>query len=274
MKGTGVCAAALCAISLSVAAQDVRKSEGSLPIRVPLEFEGRLPTVMATISGKPVSLFVDLGGYKAIALKASSGGSLDLSYGDRIERWRNSDGEVFSSRLFSVSDLKLGSATLNGLDGIELPGDDSRFSQDGYLGYPTLSRFVVVIDYPLGELRLYPQGAKGVVERECGASFPLQVIGGVVRSTVTTNEGPLIFQWDTGSTENVLRPSSLAGPSPTQKSASHPFSKFDVGGHDLGRIRIPLREFVAPDVDGILGTDFFESRVVCLDLQSRTAGIR
>ena len=201
-------------------------------------------------------------------------GDIELNYSDHMERWRNSEGKVFTSRLFSVSSVKTDAADFGSLEGIELPAEDRTFVQDGYLGFPALSRFLVVLDYPNQRVRFYPSGSKEDLKGECGSVFPLQVVAGVVQSTIETDRGPLIFQWDTGSTENVLRPSSLPESSYGKNVTSFPLNKFGVGEHDFGRIRIPLREFVAPNVDGILGTDFFESKVVCLDLQNQLGGIR
>lgn len=259
--------------TLAVAGASPTQGKSEL-IEVPFKLENRLPTVTATIAGKPLSLFVDLGGYRGIALVARKEGDIELNYGDQIEQWRNSEGKVFTSRLFSVSSVKVGPADFGSLEGIELPVEDRTFAQDGFLGFPALSRFLVVLDYPNQRMRFYPSGSKEDLKRECGSVFPLQVVAGVVQSTIETDRGPLIFQWDTGSTENVLRPSSLPESSYGKDVTSFPLTKFVVGGHDFGRIRIPLREFVAPNVDGILGTDFFESKVVCLDLQNQLGGIR
>lgn len=243
-------------------------------MEVPFKLENRLPTIAATIAGKPVSLFVDLGGYKAIALVVRKQDDIELQYSDQIEQWRNSEGKIFTSRLFSVPSVRVGATDFGSLEGVELPAEDRTFSQDGYIGFPALGRFLVVLDYPNHRMRFYPSGSKNDLKRECGSTFPLQIVSGVVQSTVDTDRGPLIFQWDTGSTGNVLRPSSLPENSYGKDVTSLPLTKFAVGGRDFGRIRIPLREFIAPNVDGILGTDFFESKVVCLDLENQLGGIK
>ena len=43
------------------------------------------------------------------------------------------------------------------------------------------------------------------------------------------------------------------------------FARFDVASRPAGPQRLMMREFAAPDVDGVLGTDFFATRVVCFD---------
>jgi hypothetical protein len=137
-----------------------------------------------------------------------------------------------------------------------------------------LRNFALVLDYPHNEHRLYPP-ASSALEKECGPSIPIpiEVVSGVVESKVSTDAGDLVFQWDTGVSENVLRPSAI-NLDPQTLVSSHVFPHFTLGGKDFGRTRIPLREFVAPNVDGVLGTEFFGNKMVCLDLTKKVAAIR
>lgn len=154
-------------VTLAVAGASLSQGKSEL-VEVPFELENRLPTVTATVAGKPVKLFIDLGGYRGIALVARKEGDIELNYSDHMERWRNSEGKVFTSRLFSVSSVKTDAADFGSLEGIELPAEDRTFVQDGYLGFPALSRFLVVLDYPNQRVRFYPSGSKEDLKGECG----------------------------------------------------------------------------------------------------------
>jgi hypothetical protein len=241
-------------------------------VSVPINTQSGLPTLRATVSGKPVTLILDLGGYKGIALTPGALSKLDVTYDPHVETWRNSTGEVFTAKLFSAPEVKLGEQSVGAVDGIEYASTTP--GVDGYVGFAVLRNFTVVLDYPHNEVRLYPQ-VTGALERECGSghAIPIEVVGGVVQSKVTTERGDLVFQWDTGASENVLRPSAI-DLGPDTSIPSHVFKRFELGGRDYGRTRIPLREFVAPNVDGVLGGEFFGSRMVCLDFNKKTAAIR
>jgi hypothetical protein len=58
------------------------------------------------------------------------------------------------------------------------------------------------------------------------------------------------------------------------KLGSFATTRFQIGKRDFGRTRITLKEFVAPNVDGVLGTDFLESKVLCIDPKNHLAAIK
>ena len=237
------------------------------PIRIPFTLENDLPTVSAKIDGVTRKLFIDSGGFAFLTLTKAALKQTTVTFNGHTVRQRDISGREFEIRDFSVKEIQIGEMSALNIDGYEIihstaAGD---FTQDGYLGFGAISRSISVFDYPHSELRLYPPNTPAdELVAECGGNqFELKIDGGVMESIVQTEKGPLLFQWDTGSTQNVLRPSALnlSGNLPT----SQPFSKFVFGYMDEGRIRIPLREFAAPDVDGVLGTPFFRGKVVCFD---------
>jgi len=241
-------------------------------VAVPLNTQSGLPTLQASVSGKPVTLILDLGGYKGIALTTAALAKLNVAYDTRVESWRNSEGKVFTAKLFAAPNVKIGDQSVGSVDGIEY--STTVQGVDGYVGFAVLRNFTLVLDYPHSELRIYPSASTSA-EKECGANNPIsfEVVSGVVQSKVVTDSGDLIFQWDTGASENVLRPSAV-NLNPDTELSSHIFTRFSIGTRDFGRTRIPLREFVAPNVDGVLGTEFFGSKMVCLNFGKKTATIR
>ena len=128
-------------------------------------------------------------------------------------------------------------------------------------------------------MRLYKSGDMRALMAECGEpTFALEVVNGVIQSTISTEYGDLLAEWDTGSTHNVVRPSSL----PTSLTLASkldegpPVRIFDsvrIGGREFGPQEFRIREFGAPDVDAVIGTTFLNSHKVCLDVPARKGSI-
>ncbi len=274
-----------CVESLAIAAlllcAPAWASEKSIagPIRIPLYFESGLPTVHATLSGKPVSLIIDLGGFSPLALNKEKLSVVPVEFSKRLDHWQDANGHVFATRTYLARNLVAGGLMLAGLHGSELTVPLAS-GQDGYLGFGLLSNYLVVFDYPGSELRLYPSGSGTALREECGSDvIPIDIDNGVVESTVETDRGKFVFQLDTGSSQNILRPSALGmapgGMMPDgMQMTSVVFSKYGLGRQDFGRMRFTLREFAAPNVDGVLGTPFFKSRIVCVDIGKHVAAIK
>lgn len=248
------------------------------PIRVPFTLDSNLPVVRATVSGKPVSLILDLGGFSALALTKEALRTAPVKFSGMSQSWRNAMGQVFTTRLFTAPDLDAGELKIGTVNGIELasqPGANG-MKQDGYIGFGLLRHYLAVFDYPDQELRLYTAGSAGAMKSECGDNlFHIDIANGVVQSRIVTDKGQLIYQWDTGSSESMVRPSVLdMTPSSTKPVDSFATFRFLIGSHDFGRTRLTLREFAAPNVDGVLGTDFLESKTLCIDVSKHLAAIK
>ena len=85
-------------------------------------------------------------------------------------------------------------------------------------------------------------------------------------SEVQTGHGAFRVQWDSGSAQDVLRPSAVSGRIKDADLLRRlTFQRFDVAGQPAGPHEFVLRQFAAPDVDAVLGTGFFSTHVVCLD---------
>ena len=243
------------------------------PIDLPLELRSGMPTVTVDIGGKPLRLFVDLGGYSAVGLTSGELRQVHVEYLSESIRSTNAAGEINESRRFAVPDVALGGVSLGELAGSEFifAADAAPPDRNGYIGFALLSRFLLVIDYPSRSLRLFRSGEPGVLLRECGPkTFEVQVVDGVAQSTAKTDYGWRVFSWDTGSTRNVIRPSVVGRADTratmTREITSQRVTSFVLGGHEFGPQQFAVIGYPALGVDGVLGTDFFSSRVVCLDI--------
>lgn len=237
------------------------------PMRVPFSLVHGLPTVQASLGDKPLSLMLDLGNYQVVGLKTAVLDRLPVTFSGDVERYGDASGHVFTSRIYHATGLTAGGLHVSQFDGNELAGDPG-YSQDGLIGFGLLRNYQLVFDYPNGELRLYPADAAGVLRRECGNDGgPVHDEGGVLVSTVRTEHGPLRMQWDTGAATDVLRPAAVQARVPDVNLLRRlTFTRFEVAGRPAGPQRFVMRAFAAPDVDGVLGKDFFAHHVVCFDL--------
>jgi hypothetical protein len=233
--------------------------------------QSRLPTIEALVDQTPVTLVLDLGMYKPIALSTSALETVPVLFTGLADRYRDGSGTLFVQRAFIVRNLVIDSLRLSQVPGVEFNTNEE---QAGTIGFGLLKEYVMIFDYTQSELRLFPIGTRLRSLPQCGPkAYPVEVLRGVLRTKVETDRGDQIFQFDTGSTNSLLRPSSI-GLKSNYKTSSATLSKFKLLGKDFGKTKISLSEFHAPNVDGVLGTDFLQSRVVCFDIANLEATIR
>jgi hypothetical protein len=258
------------------------QGQRALPLaEIPVEIRNRLPTVDVRVSGQPFTLFLDLGGHRAIALTTSELARVPVRFRDGSDQFRNSKGQVLTSRRFLAEGVFLGSFYLGELEGGEsIFGDSVPPDRNGYIGMPVLGRYLLVIDYPQKRIRLYDSGNTAALIHECGgASFPVRLEKGIAVSTGSTEYGDRLFIWDTGATDNIIRPSAVPPEKATGRRIDDgppvvTLERLKLGGLEIGPQRFRLVQFEAPDVDAYLGADLFESRRVCLDVRNGIGAIR
>lgn len=240
--------------------------------RIPFSVEGSgLPTFSARINGEPVRLFIDTGGYKPIALKQGVIRRFSLSYDDGSSSANDAQGQAYTTRSFTATSFQAGSLSLSPAHGADLPNLGTHaYPQDGYLGYGVLKSYALVVDYARGELLMYaPSAGSAVLARECGRkTFDLEIRNAVIQATVETDVGPRTFQFDTGANRNIVRQA------PTTGAAEATFQRFHLGNAELGPMSFRIIPYRAPDVDGVLGKEFFAAHRVCLDLDAGKGAIR
>lgn len=177
-----------------------------------------------------------------------------------------------------VDSLRVGTIQFEHLEIAELSAASSEALQglDGYLGIGLLRHYLVHVDYRNKRISLYRSGDSSSYLEACGKdSFKIVLRSGVMQSTVVTNLGPRNFQWDTGSSASVVRPSvvnvTTSSPNPQTMFS---FDDLTLGRSSLGRIVFTLREFKAPNVDGVLGSDFLEGRSLCFDVPAEKGSLQ
>jgi hypothetical protein len=276
--GRAILMVTLLALGTQMAHTSVLPASGdarsSVPLHIPFIVDQTgLPTFNAEIDGKPVSLFLDFGGYKNLAIKKHALENLRVTYKNETQHFTSSTGTSSAVETFIAHNFQAGTVRLSTIDGASLPDGLYRFPQDGYLGFGFLKAFLVVFDYAHGEARLYPSNNPKLMQSECGTNvFPVAVAKGVAEVSVETELGQRFFSLDTGSNQNAARPGTnpvLGAPDTLFK-----YEKFRLGTQDLGAESFLVIPYAAPDVDGVLGRDFFSKHIVCIDIAAGNAAVR
>jgi len=276
-----ICAAIAVAVGAAIAGCSTTPSAIQPLIQVPLELRSGMPTTTVSIGGTQLNLFVDFGGYSAIALTEAELKRVAVRYLTDSTRSTNASGDIYESRRFVAPGVSLGGVLLGDLEGSEFifPETAAPPDRNGFIGFALLSRFLLIVDYPNRSLRLYASGSKDAMTRECGDnSFEIDVVSGIAQSIADTDYGRLVFSWDTGSTRSVVRPSAIGGRvrtgAPGSGTPTYRMAKFVLGGRDFGPQSFLPIDYRGVMVDGVLGTDFFASRVVCLDIGRGKGAVR
>src|ERR1700687_6229971 len=197
-----ICAATAVAVSVAIAGCATAPGRIQPLIQVPLELRSGMPTAAVSIGGIELNLFVDLGGYSAIALTGAELKIVTVRYLTDSTRSTNASGDIYESRRFGAPSVSLGGVLLGDLEGSEFVFPEAAAPPDriGFSGFALLSRFLLIVDYPTTSLRLYASGSKDAMIRECGdKSFEIDVVNGIAQSITDTDHGRLGFSWDTDS---------------------------------------------------------------------------
>jgi hypothetical protein len=253
------------------------KLDSSKPVPlvdIPIELRQRLPNIDVMISGQRFKLFLDLGGFHAMSLTTAELGRVDVQWHDSPHEFMNSAGKMFESRRFTVASVAIGGVSFGELEGGEFVFDEALAPPDrnGYIGMGLLGQFLVVLDYPARRVRLYRSGDGRAFDAECGRNtFEVSVVDGVAQSVVRTEHGDLRVEWDTGATHNFIRPAAIrrGRDADRRTESAQPtvtLASVRLGAQELGPLEFRVAQFHAPALDAILGTSFFLSRKVCLDL--------
>src|ERR1700694_4941476 len=276
-----ICAATAAAVSAAIVGCSTAPGAIQPLIQVPLELRSGIPTAAVSIGGMQLNLFVDLGGYSAIALTEAELKRVPVRYLTDSTRSTNASGDIYESRRFVAPSVSLGGVLLGDLEGSEFVFPEAAAPPDrnGFIGFALLSRFLLIVDYPNTSLRLYASGSKDAMIRECGdKSFEIDVVDGIAQSIADTDYGRLVFSWDTGSTRSVIRPwafgASLKPGLPIAAAPAQRIARFVLGGRDFGPQSFVPIDYAGLKVDGVLGTDFFASLVVCLDIGRGKGSVR
>ena len=230
--------------------------------------------VGAAINHVPLSLLLDLGGFDTISLNKADSAKVGAQGKDQRRQASLFDGKLQEYQGLHFKAVTVGNAEFGEVEGSALSGEGN-----SYVGAGLLEKWLVVLDYPHSQVRLYKSGNSQALERECGTTtFPVDVRRGVFQTYMRT-EGKLVTAaFDTGANFSVIRPSALnlrgAEHYPDSSPEIHKLREIRINRAKISELSAALIEFKAPPVDIVLGTNFFQGRRVCLDGPAHIGAMR
>jgi len=281
-----VALALLPALSLKASAAVV--PQGTDPIRLPLTFVQSTPVTTIAVGGHPVQAIVDISGGDAdgaLTLSKEAIESVDgLGLGNAIAN--DAFGHEFTRPRFKVSGVTIGGRTFQDLRVVQamVQAAGEGPPVPNAIGKHFLSRYFVVVDYAGASITLWPPVTQNPAGVDCGRSrIPMEPTkeARLAVSDFDTPSGRVRLLWGTGNSYSML-PESIAEKRQLEMVTRGPNSpKFyqskmlSAAGQDLGPLEFVVLPLKLPrDFEGILGGNFFEHHVVCLDYERREIRIR
>jgi len=254
------------------------------PIHLSLSFVRSNPVTTITVGGRDVQAVIDTGGDGAVTLSrdviASAGG---LRLRDALVSTDPFGREVRKPR-FRVPVITIGGRTFENIDVAQMPirpAGDGPPVPNG-IGRQFLGRYFAVVDYAGGFIDLWPPGARNVDRTNCGSTrIPMQRTeqSELIVSYFDTQSGRISLLWDTGAASSVLTEAVAENLRLTTmlrgQTKFYQSKTLTAVGRDFGPIEFVVLPLKLPeDFQGLLGENFFEHHVVCLDYQLREIRVR
>jgi len=237
--------------------------------------EGHLATVR--IDDVPLQAIIDTSGYSTVGISPTALQKLHVHYGPGAIERIDGEGHRFRGREFRIDRLQLGNSVFENVRGFErLEHDSGAFGGSPFevsIGRDFLQHFTVVIDYPKNRIELHRYRAAPGVCRGSAADL-LQSAGGVHYSVVMTGKEPLKLAWDTGATYSIIQ-ERLVTSRGFDQEGERVTARLSLGTRPLGSYRMIVMSLPGvPDLDGVLGDNFFAHHRVCLDYGRREVHVR
>ena len=280
---TPLCSFASSAHSINISS---RKADS---LSIPISFKNGLPIIKSKVGGWEYNFLLDLGGRitlhldpKVLALHGRMTGRKKSSV--------NINNQLTTYHEFLLPEISIGEALFHDTLAYEfipwsvnLQAETNHMTELGYQGVIGLEFFRgynLLIDYPKNILHVLKPGktlASYKVEQWHQASFELEEDGIVLK--LNAYRKPLSAVLDTGANCSIIKKQY---PLPSHalsecKDPSHPSTcalgvipALKLKGHDIGPRIFYRAEFTQPSVDAILGTDFFQSFHLLINIEDKT----
>jgi len=247
-------------------------------IVIPVDLEDGNNFATVRINGVKLKTVIDTGGWHAIGITPAAVARLHVQFTGTTAALADSAGGRYEGREFRIPSMQLGGVTFHDVLGYERrpagAGDIDAAEFDAVIGSDFLEHYTVVVDYPHKRFELFPASSAHAV---CGPATATMLPSedGIMFSTIRTDSGAMNLGWDTGATYSVLQKAvaTLRGlPLRDDFYSTRRFAleRFDAGGMDL----VSVDMAGVPDLDGLIGFNFFEHRRVCFDYAGRTVSVR
>jgi len=258
-------------------------SERTDPILLPLTFIKSTPVTTITVGGTAVQAIVDTSGGDADGALTLSKEAIESVNGINLGTAVANDGygHEFTRPRFEVSGVTIGGHAFQKLHVVQAlayaPGDGPQVPNE--IGKHFLSQYLVVVNYAGASISLWPPDTKNPAGVNCGRTRAPMVPTAEDRLAVSdfaTPSGRVRLLWNTGNSysalpETIVDKLQLATVTRGQNSPRFYQSKtLSAAGQDLGPLEFVVLPLELPkDFEGILGGNFFQHHVVCLDYKRR-----
>jgi hypothetical protein len=253
------------------------------PIRLPLTFVQSSPITTITVGGQSVQAIVDTTAGDADGALTLSKEVIESAGGVSLGKavMRDAFGREFAPSRFKIPVVTIDGHTFENTRAVQAlaTAGGERPPVPNAIGKHFLSQFFVVVDYARASITLWPAETKNLAATDCGRTrIPMEPTkeDRLAVSDFATDSGHVHLAWGTAATYSILSATSadrmkvttvLRGPNSPRFYESNMLS---AAGHDFGPsdfVVLPVK--LTSDFEGVLGRNFFERHIVCLDYRRR-----
>lgn len=238
---------------------------------MPLSLENGNALVSARLGGVPLRLIVDTGGKGTLQLTATGLAKVQVAMRSEETTRIDAHGNRFSGQAFDVPEILIGGVAFHDIVGFvrgeATSGITGSLPADGLLGAEFLRPYIARFDYAESTLTLFRDDEREAATLACaGREIPVfdHPLGFWV-SDATTDHGRLRFVWDTGATFSFISAQSASANALPVNDEVYLTRHLELGMADYGSLEFVVLDLHVPDVEMLLGYNFFRNHVVCFD---------
>jgi hypothetical protein len=258
---------------------------------IPVTFNGaNRPLVEVNIGKKVCLLDIDTGSSFPLSLEASVLSEISKKlYGTAF--WEDLIGNSYEAPVYVIPKIKIGALSLRDLKVKQEREDfllnttlwsetNRQREQQGTIGRPFLEIYNLLLDFPRSRVIICNQSKK---LKELGFNLEKMVKasleeGNGIIISIDTDFGRKKFDFDTGSTLNLIRSSLLDGKECNRDEhgiENIMTTRFTIGEKNFGPVRLSLYNITAEldELDGIIGMEFLRNHVVYIDYRNKAVYI-
>ena len=244
-------------------------------IPIGIERGGNQTTV--SIGDVRLRAVIDTSGYHSVGISPDALNRLNVRFQHTFVERIDGAGQRFRGREFVIPELHLGNGIFRDVAGFERhESADAQFGRAPFevaIGREFLQRYRVIVDYPGHRIELHATGSHPVCGEPTGTIEPHP--SGLMYSILLTDDGPLKLAWDTGSTYSLIQKRLAAERGMRFQDERYATHRLRLGSRELGPHRMVVLDLAgAPEIDGVLGSNFFAQHRVCFDYPARTISVR
>lgn len=249
---------------------------------IDIDLSNYMPVINGIVENRQVSLIFDSGASAPLILKnCIIEKSKNIKRTGKYSRSIDAKGEIQKSPEIIIPNINLNGLVLTNIRGyiykpwgLEIKDNSGKKEglvpasfqekKDGVIGIGLFYNRKVIIDYPAKKIIIFqeknlpkPYASKHWIKSKIDiGSQGLTVAGRIGNKTAT-------FLIDTGATTSILKKNFVRK---NNSRAQRAVKTVAFDAFQIDKLSFYLHDFQEPKVDGILGYNFFQNHIVCLDL--------